>query len=111
MTHPFKSVPIASSEITPKQTYLSRRDFIKAAGVVAGSMVLAACAPGSAPQAEGTPVSAGDPSISAKKDELGDTVTPFQDITNYNNYYEFTTEKTQVGPVRATLRPRLGMWK
>jgi len=56
MTNPFKSVPIASSEITPKQTYLSRRDFIKAAGVVAGGVVLAACAPaanGSAPQAGG----------------------------------------------------------
>ncbi len=98
MTHPFKSVPIASSEITSKQTYLSRRDFIKAAGVVAGSMVLAACAPGSGtnPQADSTPVSAGDPAISAKKDELGDAVTSFKDITNYNNYYEFTTSKEAV---------------
>src|SRR5258706_355571 len=45
MNNPFKSVPIRSYEITPKQDYLSRRDFIKAAGVVAGSAVLAACAP------------------------------------------------------------------
>ena len=37
--------PIPSSEITPKEAYLSRRDFIKAAGVLAGSVALAACAP------------------------------------------------------------------
>ena len=34
---------IPSSEITPKQVYLSRRDFIKAAGVIAGSVALVAC--------------------------------------------------------------------
>ena len=34
---------IPSAEITPKQVYLSRRDFITAAGVIAGSMALAAC--------------------------------------------------------------------
>ena len=27
MTHPYKSVPVRSSEITPKDVYLSRRDF------------------------------------------------------------------------------------
>ena len=103
MNNPYKSVPIASSEITPKQAYLSRRDFIKAAGVAAGSMILAACAPtsgGSTSQDGGTPGSnsPADPSISKKKDELGDPVNSFVDITNYNNYYEFTTEKTMVGP-------------
>ncbi len=36
---------IPSSEITPKHIYLSRRDFIKSAGVIAGSIALAACAP------------------------------------------------------------------
>ena len=45
MSENFKSVPVKSSEITPKSVYLSRRDFIKAAGVIAGSVALAACAP------------------------------------------------------------------
>ena len=99
MTNPFKSVPVTSSEITSKQAYLSRRDFMKAAGVVAGSMVLAACAPtSSAPQTGGTPINTGDPKVATKKDELGNPVNALADITNYNNYYEFTTEKTQVGP-------------
>lgn len=97
-----KSVPISSSEITPKQVYLSRRDFIKAAGVVAGSLALAACgtAPdGSTPDSGSTPIGPADPSISQKKDELGDPVNTFQDITNYNNYYEFSTSKDAVAPL------------
>ncbi|MCG2785632.1 MAG: protein-methionine-sulfoxide reductase catalytic subunit MsrP [Anaerolineae bacterium] len=84
---------IPSSEITPKHVYLSRRDFIKAAGVLAGSMALAACAPD---LPEATQISAADPATSAKTDELGDPVNSFKDITNYNNYYEFTTDKEGV---------------
>ncbi|RPH61429.1 MAG: protein-methionine-sulfoxide reductase catalytic subunit MsrP [Chloroflexi bacterium] len=88
---------IPSSEITPKQAYLSRRDFIKAAGVIAGSMALAACGIASA---ENPPeASAPAPANPAQKDELGDPVNTFQDITNYNNYYEFTTDKEGVAPL------------
>ncbi len=35
MTNIYKSVPVRSSEITPKQVYLSRRDFMKASTVAA----------------------------------------------------------------------------
>ena len=93
MSSPFKSVPVRSSEITPKETYLSRRDFIKAAGVVAGSMALAACAPD---LAETTPESIAVNADPAKTDELGDAANTFEEITNYNNYYEFSTNKEAV---------------
>ena len=93
MSSPFKSVPVRSSEITPKETYLSRRDFIKAAGVVAGSMALAACAPD---LAETTPESIAVNAGPAKTDELGDAANTFEEITNYNNYYEFSTNKEAV---------------
>ena len=76
---------IPSSEITPKQVYLSRRDFIKAAGVVAGSVALAACT--TAPK-DNTAV----PQPTPGEDKLN----TFEEITNYNNYYEFTTEKEGV---------------
>ena len=85
---------IPSSEITPKHVYLSRRDFIKAAGILVGSMALAACAPDLAEPAESA--APADPAVSAKTDELGDPVNSFEDITNYNNYYEFTTDKEGV---------------
>ena len=45
MTNLYKSVPVRSSEITPKHVYLSRRDFMKAATVAASAALLAACAP------------------------------------------------------------------
>jgi sulfoxide reductase catalytic subunit YedY len=93
MSNPYKSVPVRSSEITPKETYLSRRDFIKAAGVVAGSMALAACAP---EVAELNPESSAVDAGPAIKDELGDAANSYEEITNYNNYYEFSTNKEAV---------------
>ena len=94
MTNLYKSVPIRSSEITPKDTYLSRRDFMKAAGVATGAALLAACAPAT---------SAADNSQDAKPvptsnatDELGDTVNTYEEITHYNNYYEFSVDKQEV---------------
>lgn len=95
MSNPYKSVPVRSSEITPKETYLSRRDFIKAAGVIAGSVALTACAPEVAELTPEASVAAGP----AKADELGDPANTFDEITNYNNYYEFSTNKEAVAPL------------
>ncbi len=96
MSNSYKSVPVRSSEITSKEAYLSRRDFIKAAGVVAGSMALAACAPD---VAETTPESLAVDAVPALTDELGDPANTFEEITSYNNYYEFSTNKEAVAPL------------
>ena len=96
MNSKFKSVPVKSSEITSYSQYLSRRDFLKAAGIVTGSALLAACAP----DATATTAPAGEmPDLPAKRDELGAPANSFQDITNYNNYYEFSTDKEAVNPL------------
>jgi methionine sulfoxide reductase catalytic subunit len=96
MGNQYKSVPVRSSEITPYSQYLSRRDFLKAAGIVTGSALLAACAPDAAATAvpEG-----GAPSYLEKTDEFGALVNSFEDITNYNNFYEFSTSKDRVEPL------------
>src|SRR4026208_1761153 len=98
MNTKFKSVPVKSSEITPYSQYLSRRDFLKAAGIVTGSALLAACAPNATestvPEGEATVVP-----TSNQTDELGDPVNSFEDITHYNNYYEFSTNKEAVAPL------------
>lgn len=92
MSHLYKSVPVRSYEITPKETYLSRRDFMKAASLTAGAAMLTACAPSVAEAAEDArPVPTSDGT-----DELGDKVNTYEDITNYNNYYEFTVDKQAV---------------
>jgi sulfoxide reductase catalytic subunit YedY len=83
---------IDPSEITPKRLYLSRRQFIGSAGaVVAGALALAACKGKLPAQATDTSSNAGAPS-----DELGDPLTSLEDITHYNNYYEFSTNKEAV---------------
>jgi sulfoxide reductase catalytic subunit YedY len=93
---------IKPSEITPEHLYFSRRQFMKAAGALAaGSIWLAACNGN-----EATSISAGSettsvggtttPDIGLLMDELGDPANSFEDITNYNNYYEFTLSKTDV---------------
>ena len=84
---------IPSSEITPMHVYLSRRDFIKAAGFLVGSMALAACAPDLPAASESVPAT---PAARAQTDELGDPINSYEDVTNYNNYYEFTTDKEGV---------------
>jgi len=102
MDKKFKSVPVKSSEITPYSQYLSRRDFLKAAGIVTGSALLAACAP----NATATTAPVGEmPDLPSKMDELGDPANSFEDITNYNNYYEFSTDKTAVNPLSTDFNP------
>jgi sulfoxide reductase catalytic subunit YedY len=96
MTEKFKSVPVLSSEITPKSLYLSRRDFLRAAGIVTGTALLAACAPKVGEQASGASPAATVPSANGMTDELGDPVNSFEQITNYNNFYEFSTDKQAV---------------
>jgi sulfoxide reductase catalytic subunit YedY len=61
--------------------------------------LLAACAPqSSGPQA--VPTLDTTPGMTkGDKDELGSALTPFEAVTNYNNYYEFTTDKEGVAPM------------
>jgi len=96
--------PIKPSEITPEHVYLSRREFLKSLGIVSGTAaLLAACrgeipaVPTQGPSAVATtPVNTLEPGAGAAADELGDPLNSFEDITNYNNYYEFSTDKAAV---------------
>ena len=97
---------IKSSEITPEHIYLSRRRFMKGAGALAASsLILAACgSPNSTPTASptvvatpgATPDLSAFPPLSADSDELGADLTTYEAITNYCNFYEFTTNKEGV---------------
>jgi len=83
-----------SSEITPEKEYLTRRRFFGRAGAMVAAATLAACAPKLVPGAETTITS-----IPSLVDELGNKATNFTYISNYNNYYEFTTDKEAVAMV------------
>ncbi|NJL35287.1 MAG: protein-methionine-sulfoxide reductase catalytic subunit MsrP [Chloroflexaceae bacterium] len=91
---------IPSSEITPEHMYLSRRTFMRGAGAVAGVSLLSACGIGGEPAAPAEPTP--EPlEPSATTDELGDAINSYEAITNYNNYYEFTTDKEDVARLAA----------
>jgi sulfoxide reductase catalytic subunit YedY len=83
---------------------------MKGLGVAAvGAVALAACGP--APLATPVPATgdagAGSPGAGATTtggqltDELGDPANTYEQITNYNNYYEFSTDKTAVAGLAA----------
>jgi sulfoxide reductase catalytic subunit YedY len=102
---------INSSEITPEQIYLSRRQFMRAAGALtAGSIWLAACQGKAITPSTGTETTtmpkegAGPSEVTGLMDELGDPANSFQDVTNYNNFYEFTTSKTGVATLSKDFR-------
>ncbi|HEU0014905.1 MAG TPA: protein-methionine-sulfoxide reductase catalytic subunit MsrP [Longimicrobium sp.] len=72
---------IPSSEITPEAVYLSRRDFL-GAGAAA---VAAAALPGTLGACTGADA--------AEEGAQADKLTPLEDVTSYNNFYEFGTDK------------------
>ncbi len=89
---------IKSSEITPKSTYLNRRDFIKTGVLLGGAGLAAAC--GAAPEATAEASIATGSSekgyTGPAADDLGDALTSKESVTNFNNYYEFSTDKEKV---------------
>ena len=80
---------VPSSEITPEDTYLNRRRFIAAAGAIAGGHLVAPALGGKA----GSAYAQGGQDFSDATDELGGEVNTYEDITTYNNFYEFGTDK------------------
>lgn len=88
---------IPTSEITPEHLYLSRREFIAAASTLAAGAFLSAC--GVQTPASSSPSAQPAPQASKGTDELGDKLTPYDTITNYNNFYEFSVGKEEVAPL------------
>ena len=95
---------IPSSEITPEAVYRDRRRFLRDAGLLSlGSLALAACGTPAAQQPAPVADAPGaQPGTAA--DELGDSVNSFEQITNYNNFYEFTTDKEAVAAAAVNMK-------
>ena len=96
------------AEITPEHVYRNRRAIMRgaAAGAIgAGSALLAGCGDlsglSAAPAA--TAVTPGD--VSSGADELGDQLNTYEQITTYNNYYEFSVEKEEPAKLAKDFKP------
>jgi sulfoxide reductase catalytic subunit YedY len=96
---------IRSSEITDKKLYLRRREFIQAAAVTALGAASGALGAGTAEAAPTWP-RVKIPNIREVEAPLTTNEKPnsYQDITTYNNFYEFGTEKddpsNNAGPLK-----------
>jgi len=90
---------IAPSEITPESVYLSRRELMSATAAVGAGLLLPDAfagtpAPGPLPAFGKSPLSASEPA------------NTFEQVTGYNNYYEFGTDKSDPAETAGTLKTR-----
>jgi sulfoxide reductase catalytic subunit YedY len=84
-----KPADIRPSEITSENNYLNRRDFMRAGAAIGGSVLAPATMGAVVADARGAKLAGVNPS-SFSTDEAPNS---FEDITTYNNYYEFGTDK------------------
>ena len=102
------------AEITPSGLYLRRRELIRNAllfgatsTAVGGSLLWLMNGTRADPrQAAGSP--AGEDLVVARRDaeRIDETPTPYRDVTTYNNFYEFGTDKGDPAAYAGALRPR-----
>jgi methionine sulfoxide reductase catalytic subunit len=96
-----RTPPVPSSEITDESTYLRRREFMRLAGsaaLLATAAPLLGCAgePVVETAGNGEPYGASQSPLTGYKPRVVATdekLTSFDDITSYNNFYEFGTGK------------------
>ena len=101
----YKYPRIPSAEITPEPIHASRREFMKGLGILSAGALLAACTPGTGAETQTStlPETGGSAGIF---DELNDPANTYEQITHYNNYYEFTTDKSEVARLAKDYQPR-----
>src|SRR5215471_4272336 len=95
---------IKSNEITDYKVYLNRRNFMRGAALAASATATTFLyrklnpPPAELPKGQRietvTPKSADDLAKSGFK--VNEKLTPLEDVTNYNNFYEFSTDKREV---------------
>jgi sulfoxide reductase catalytic subunit YedY len=105
---------IKSSEITPQSVYLNRRTFMRGAALLASTAAtgflyrMLNATP--QPRMEGAKLADVVKPEAERATSSGfivnETPTPFEDITNYNNFYEFTTDKRDVARVASNFVTR-----
>lgn len=97
-----KTADILASEITPKEIYHQRRRFLRQAAAITAAGATAGLLPYSS--------EAGQKLTNVKKSPLStaDRLTSYKDITSYNNFYEFGSDKSD--PARQARNFRASPW-
>jgi sulfoxide reductase catalytic subunit YedY len=100
---------IPSSEITSKRAYLNRRQFITGAIATGAAIAGGAYLRNTLNSGENASVRAdGSKLIGIRQSPFSTTEKPtsFKDVTNYNNYYEFSTDKFEPSGLAKNFRSR-----
>ena len=94
---------ILPSEITPRDIYRRRREFLQAAGALGAAAGLSATGMLASRSAR-----AATKLTDVRKSAFSTTEeqTPFKDVTSYNNYYEFGTDKDEPAEYAHSLKTR-----
>lgn len=111
------SAHVPSSEITPEGVYRNRRSFIRelalgaaAVGLVPGRALAKKGRPGSSdgtwPNGTATESQEIPARFAGMRSELGEGLNPWEDVTGYNNFYEFGTSKEDPARNSGRFRPR-----
>ena len=90
-----KQLEIPSSEITPKETYLNRRKFLAGAALAGAAALTGASFRELANPSLIVQANEKIPSLQKSSFSTTEKQTPYKDVTNYNNFYEFSTDKYQ----------------
>jgi len=103
-----KPSDIPYSEVTPKSLYMNRRKFLAAAAAAGAGLAGAALWEMSQPA---TPVLAATKYDNLVKSAFDTTekITPMNDVTHYNNFYEFGTDKSD--PAKNAQNFKTSPWK
>lgn len=104
--------PIKPSEITPESVHADRRQFLARMGLAGAGLALAGCSEAKPPLPSVSAAAGPEAALPAldvkKKTEMAgnEKLTPYDDVTHYNNYYEFGTDKADPARNAGTLRTR-----
>jgi sulfoxide reductase catalytic subunit YedY len=101
-----KAADIRSSEITSQGLYLDRRRFLAGAATLAGAVAVGGIACVSNPEPAFAQTGAKLPGVVKGPFSTDEKQTPYKDITNYNNFYEFSTDKYEPAGLAKNFRTR-----
>src|SRR6202140_3749119 len=88
-----KPAAIPSSEITPEATYLNRRNFLAGAAIAGAATVTGVAFRDFATPSLTARANAKIDGLQKSPFSTTEKETPYKDITTYNNFYEFSTDK------------------
>ena len=105
-----KSSEISSSEITPKSVYLNRRNFMKGslalgAAALAGDKLYQPVSPEPAQADAESAAARASCNTRRAPYSTSEKLTPLKDVTHYNNFYEFSTDKDGPAKLAGSFQP------